>query len=100
MRKPKPPKIVGLAILTTITIVFWVFYGLYSTLTKNLPVSVPEEILSPINPELDITLLDAIVGKEFYEKGQTQPLVNGGQQSISETQPTEVSPTPTGTQTP
>lgn len=97
MRKPKPPKIVGLAILTTVTIVFWVFYGLYSTLTKKLPVTVPEEILSPISPTLDITLLDSIVGKEFYEKGQTQPLLNNSDKSTSQSQPEEVSPTPTQT---
>ncbi|MCS7091810.1 MAG: hypothetical protein NZM26_00450 [Patescibacteria group bacterium] len=82
MQKPKPPKLVGLVVLTTITIVFWVFYGIYSTLKKVSPVNIPEEILNPLNPGIDLALLNTIASKEFYQKGETLPLTNSVNQNL------------------
>lgn len=67
MLKPKPPKLVSMVLLTTITIILWVFYGLYSTLTKDVSIDVPKKILEPLDPELDSTSLNLIQDKVFYE---------------------------------
>lgn len=76
MQKPKPPKVFGIVVLTTITAVFWVFYGLYLVLTNPTPINVPKEILDPLNPEIDLALLNAITNKDFYEKGETLPITS------------------------
>lgn len=76
MQKPKPPRVFGIIVLTTITAVFWVFYGLYLVLTKPTPPNVPKKILDPLNPEINLALLNAIANKDFYEKGKTLPLTS------------------------
>lgn len=76
MLKPKPPKLVSIVLLTTITIILWVFYGLYSTLTKDIYIEVPKKILEPIDPELDLLSLNSIQEKVFYEIEQNQTLKN------------------------
>lgn len=60
MKKTKLPKIITLIILTSITIVFWVFFNIYSTVTKKTITAVPEEILLPINPKLDSEIINQI----------------------------------------
>jgi hypothetical protein len=68
MKKPKAPGIVTMAIFTTITIVAWVFFSVYRALTVKPPVSVPQQILQPINPELDIMALDRLERGIFFEE--------------------------------
>jgi hypothetical protein len=71
MRKPKAPKVVALAVITTATIVFWVFYGLYLTLTQRQPLAVEETVLSPLSSTLDTSVLNDLQGRTYFEKGQT-----------------------------
>lgn len=74
MYRPKPPKLVTIAIITTITIITWVFFGLYQILTEETDVNVPETLLQEINPTLDITTLNAVSGRLFFEEGQVEPI--------------------------
>lgn len=92
MKKPKAPKLVTVAILTTITIIFWVFFTLYNILTSKSPVVVPPHILEPIDPTLDTQTLDKLNDKTYFEEGEVTPLI--------EQLPTNTEPNPSGTPIP
>lgn len=87
MYKPKPPKLVTIAIITTITIVFWVFFGLYQVLTKKPDIEVPDVLLQEINPNLDVTTLNQLQDRLFFEEGQVSPIAQPAIQTDLNTQP-------------
>lgn len=95
MKKIKPPKIVVVVSLTTITIIFWVFYSLYNVLTKNPPLKVPEDLLAPINPELDTETLDSISERVFFEKEEINIILTPTPTPVETTIPTPPTPTTT-----
>lgn len=66
--KRKAPKIVTLIVLTTVSIVFWVFVSLYSIVVKNSDINVPPEILTPLDPTLNINALNSIQGRLYYDE--------------------------------
>lgn len=74
MKKPKAPKLVTVAIITTITIVIWVFFSVYRVLTKEPETSVPSEILAPINPTLNTNSLDSLETRIYFEEGEVVAL--------------------------
>lgn len=82
MRKPNPPKLVTVALTTTITIVFWIFFTLYKVLTTAQEPSVSEKLLEPILPQLDTESLTKINDRVFFEEGsfnfnpQSPPIIN------------------------
>ncbi len=92
MKKLKPPRLVTVAILTTITIVFWVFYSLYGILTSDALQKVPPEILAPIDPTLDTEALDKLPGRIFFKEGEvevfTAPLESVSSESTETQTPT------------
>ena len=94
MNKPKAPRLVTVAIFTTITIIFWIFFSLYKILTSSPTVNIPEEILQPLTPTLDSQLLEGIPGRVFFEEGQViVPVVT--QPPIEIPQPEETTETST-----
>lgn len=58
MKNPKLPSVIVLLILTSITIVFWVFFNIYYVVSKKTPVTVSEEIISPLNPKIETEIID------------------------------------------
>jgi hypothetical protein len=73
MKKPKAPRTVTVAIFTTITIIFWVFFSLYNILTSKPAVDIDPKLLEPINPTFDTNALDALEGRIYIEEGETLP---------------------------
>lgn len=69
MRKPNPPKLVTVALTTTITIVFWIFFTLYKVLTTAPEPSVSDKLLEPILPQLDTESLGKINDRIFFDEG-------------------------------
>lgn len=60
MNKQKIPRMIPLALLTTVTVVLWVFLDIYRYFRKAPPVVVPEEIITPLDPSLDMNILSNI----------------------------------------
>jgi hypothetical protein len=83
--KPATPRFVTVAIFTTITIIFWIFYVIYEVLTSAPPVVVDPNLLEPIVPRLDTQTLESLSQKEFFEEGEEIPF----------SPLTEASPSPT-----
>ncbi len=74
MYKPKPPQLVTIAVITTITLIFWVFFGLYEILTKKTEVDVPPALLEELTPTLDTTTLNQIQNRLYFEEGQVDAI--------------------------
>jgi hypothetical protein len=92
MKKPPTPKLVTVAIFTTITIVFWIFFGVYRILTAKPEVKIPPELLEQIVPELDTNTLEKLQERTFIKEGEEKPL------SVNVTTPKpaeKILPTPT-----
>ena len=68
MRKNIPNTIYTL-ILTSITIVSWVFFSIYRAIKKPLPIVVPPEITEPLDPSLNTKVVDELKGKMYFEEG-------------------------------
>lgn len=99
MKNPKAPRLVTVAILTTITVVFWVFLSVYRVLTTKPEPNVPPEILAPINPNLDKQTLETLSDRVFFEEGEVTlpaPLPTATLTPVQQKLPEEIV-TPTAT---
>jgi hypothetical protein len=90
----KAPKQVTVSIFTTITIIFWIFLGVYRILTTTPPLEIDPSILETIDPKLDQKSLGSLQGKIFYEEGQVQ-----SPYSLPEETSPSLTPTPQATPT-
>jgi hypothetical protein len=68
MKKTKLPSPVTLAILTLITVVFWISFGVLRILTAKPSPKVSAEILNPLTPTLDTETLNKIESGIFFEQ--------------------------------
>ncbi|MFZ5932483.1 MAG: hypothetical protein ACOYT7_00115 [Patescibacteria group bacterium] len=102
MKKSKVPSLVTIAILTTITVLFWVGFSVYRIFTDEPEPNVPGEILEPVSPTLDSETIDKIQGRIFFgeQEVQTQILLPSPTPTESPTASPTASPTPTPTPTP
>ncbi len=91
--KSSVPKLVTIAVLTLITIVFWAFFGAYRALTKVPQLDFDENILEPVDPTLDTKTLTRLESRIFISDGEIEQLVG----QIEAQTP---SPTPTASATP
>ena len=66
MKKQKKPNLVILGILTLITILFWIGFSAYRSLTSEVPIKVPSEILEPISSTLDTETLGKVGDRLFF----------------------------------
>ena len=75
MKRPKPPSIVTIAIMTLITVVFWTFFSVFRIFTSTQPVDIPEEVLTPINPTLDQEALNALETRNHLEPHEIPEII-------------------------
>lgn len=57
MKKKRRPNILNFAILTLITVATWVLLDVYRAFTKPAPIGVPSEILAPLSPTIDQSII-------------------------------------------
>ncbi len=78
MKKSRTPTPVITAVLTLITIVFWLGFEVFRTLTVKPEPTVPQPIVRPLDPTLDINTLQSIGQRAFLSDdqiGNVQPVV-------------------------
>ena len=68
MKKPSPPSIITVAVITTITIIFWVFFEVYQILTGEVDVEISQQLLKPLNPTLNQEVLSSLKGRIEFDK--------------------------------
>lgn len=71
MKKAKIPSIVTVLILTVITISFWIVFSVVRIFRTEPTPSIPPEILNPLDPNYDKTMVDKIEKRLYFEQGQT-----------------------------
>ncbi len=62
MRKRSQPRILTLAILTTLTILTWVAFEVWRSFTKPQQVQVDNQLLKPLDPSLDAATIGKLKG--------------------------------------
>lgn len=106
MKNLKIPAFVTVLILTTITLVFWVFFGVYRVFTKTPAPNIPAGIMEPLNPNLDKDTLNQLQNRTYFEEGSvpiipiltpTPETIISPQVTITPTPEISTSPTPTAT---
>lgn len=103
MKNAKAPKPVVLAVLTLITVVFWIVFGIIRIISQPEPVDVPSQVIEPLTPELDTEILSTLEGRVLFAESeiQTQILVSTPTPVPLEiTTPSEISATPSSELTP
>lgn len=70
MKKNKLPSLVTILILTLITVLMWIGLNIYRALSQKPPPPVPEEVLNPLTPTLDIDSLTKIQSRIFLDDSQ------------------------------
>lgn len=68
MKKIKVPSLVTVLILTLITIIFWIIFGVFRILSSKPAVNIPKEVLEPFSPTLDSNSFDKMERGIFFEK--------------------------------
>lgn len=70
MKKPKPPSIVTVLVLTLITVIMWVTFDVYRAFNTPAVPSVPLEVSNPITPTLDQPSIDQLESRTFLDDSQ------------------------------
>ncbi len=89
MKRPKPPSIVTIAIMTLITVVFWTFFSVFRIFTSTQPVDVPEAVLRPINATLDQEALNTLESKNYLEPNEIPDIVYSTPEPVATEEPEE-----------
>lgn len=104
--KKKLPNSLTVLIATLITILFWIGFEVYRTFTKPADINVPESVLKPLTPNLDIDSLSEIEGsielsqEELESLRQTNPLNATPSATIVPEETQEENPTETPEESP
>lgn len=69
-KQTKTPSLVTIAILTAVTIIFWIGFGVYRIFTSEPPLPVPKEVVLPLNSNLDTTTLNGLQNKIYFTESQ------------------------------
>ena len=88
-KKLKTPTLVTTAVLTMITVIFWIAFEVYRTITTKPAPTVPQEIIAPLNPTLDEGTLNKLQLRINLDESQVGNLVTQ-----------TVTPVPTPTEAP
>lgn len=70
MDKNKLPSLVTIAMLTLITIIFWIFFSVFRLLTTKPGIQVADEILRPLTPTLDRAALEKLQARIYVSEGE------------------------------
>lgn len=75
MKKQKLPNIVSIAILTVITVFFWIGLDLYRALTIAPPPTVSPAVLAKLDPSLDQESLDKLQQRVYNQSSTSSTTV-------------------------
>ena len=68
MKKQKAPRLVTVAIFSTVTLIFWVFFSLYNVLTSKPSANVDPKLLEPLDPNLNRDTLSKLQERVFFDE--------------------------------
>jgi hypothetical protein len=68
MKKIPTPSPVVLGVITLITVVFWIAFGIIRIVTTTEEIDVPPEILAPLTPTLDTSIISSLENKIYLSE--------------------------------
>lgn len=86
----KTPSLVTITIMTTITVFIWIGYSVYKVLISPPDIDIPQEVLEPLSPALDVETLAEISEKVYFEEGSTGQFSATVVENETETSPEDV----------
>lgn len=89
MKKVSLPKPITILVLTLMTTVVWVGLSVYRAITVKPPATVSEDILKPLNPVIDASVIKQVESSIYFEESDI-PEIN-----IENSQATEPTVIPT-----
>lgn len=84
MKTKQKSNLTTLAILTMLTLLTWVAIEAYQKFITRDPGNIPPEVLAPLKPTLDKTVLDLLESRKNYTDDEISQF-NPSSKSISET---------------
>ena len=89
MKKTSLPKAVTILVLTLLTVVIWVALSIYRAIAVKPTTTVPEDILNPLNPKIDTSIIDDIESSLYFEDIDIPEIIVSGNK-LPETAPTPI----------
>lgn len=87
MKKVTLPKPITILVLTLITTVVWVGLSVYRAITAKPPATVSEDILKPLNPVIDASVIKQVESSIYFEESDIPEI---GIENIQITEPTVI----------
>lgn len=95
MKKNKLPSLVVVLILTLITVIMWVSFNIYRSLTSKPSPSVPANISEPLTPSLDTQTISQISSRIYLNESQIPEVAPIIETSATPSATPELTPSPT-----
>ena len=70
MENKRLPNIVVIAILTTFTVICWAGFDIYRSLARKPETTIEPQVLEPLSPGLDETMIEEVVNKTYFTEEQ------------------------------
>ena len=87
-----------LSLLTLITVAVWVGSNAYHRFVAKQAITVPENLLTPLEPKINMEILDQLEEKKQLSEEEIEQILGGISSPEATPSPqTEVTPTPTAT---
>jgi len=100
-KRTKLPNLVVIAILTTITVIFWIGFGIYSIFQHKPETLVPKEITQSLDPNLDLVTLKRLESKLLLPDSQIgETILTAPTPEATSTPAATLTPSPTPTVSP
>jgi hypothetical protein len=100
MKKTRTPTAVTSLIFTLITVLFWAAFQVYRALTTKPAPIVPDEIIRPLDPNLDNNVLNSLSGRLYFNESDLPNTVASREAIQALPTPPEATQTPAGTPLP
>jgi len=97
--KPKAPKTVSVLVITTLTILLWIFFSVYKVLISKPKAVVDVKQLEPLEPSFDSKSLEEIKKRIYFEE-TPETIISPPEKTTTSTvsasqRQKNISPTPT-----
>lgn len=99
MKNSKTPSYIKVGILTIITTLAWIVFGVYRTLTAEPSPNIPAQVLASFSPTLDIEKISAIEARTFFDEEEISSFIIVSPSPSPSPSP-ETTPTPTPEESP
>lgn len=89
MKPKRTSNLTVFAVLTTLTILTWVGFEIYQAFRKTGIVTISNEVLAPLTPSLNKTILDNMEKRRFFSQEEVARFSPSGSAPVGRETPTQ-----------